>query len=59
MCKEFQIFKAMSEDERAWVKELVGRFGWMVRVAIWQVHYFGICRMCVFDYKNNTLVMNA
>lgn len=34
MIAEFEWFNEMNKDKRAWVRELVERFGWSVHVAI-------------------------
>ena len=55
----FKLFIKMNADERAWVRELVGKFGWASRVASQQVHFFGINRNFVFNYRTGELVAKA
>lgn len=55
----FGKFTEMNKPERAWVRELVGKFGWNVRVAIQQVYLFGINRTWVYNYHTGELVKQA
>lgn len=59
MVIEFNWFNKMSKAKRAWVRELIERFGWSVRVAIQQVHFFGINKNWVYNYRTNELVEQA
>lgn len=56
MCKEFEKFECMSDDLRAWVRVLVERFAWPVRLAIQQADIFGIANKFVYDYRTGSLV---
>lgn len=55
----FGKFTEMNKQERAWVRELIGKFGWNVRVAIQQVYLFGINRTWVYNYHTGELVERA
>ena len=52
----FGKFIEMNKPERACVHEIVGKFGWNVRVAIQQVYLFGINRTWVYNYHTGELV---
>lgn len=55
----FGKFTEMNKPKRDWVRELVGKFGWNVRVAIQHVYLFGINRTWVYNYHTGELVAKA
>lgn len=59
MTREFSWFKTMNNEKRVWVRELVERFGWNVKPAIQQVHFFGIDKCWIYDYRTGELVAKA
>lgn len=59
MRSDYSYFTKMGADERAWVRELVERFAWPVDAACQQVHFFGVDRRWVYDYRNGVVLEQA